>query len=140
MPCPMLHRRAFRRRLARQPHRSGSRHVGGLLRSLWEQIARRTPSASAMDIKAKILATASAAVLLGGISLAKAADTKTKEPGDQALTSINKNLQKDSDNRGLLTAKQRIERNQARQEARETADRDDMLRPDRPARLDRPGR
>jgi hypothetical protein len=95
-----------------------------------------------MDIKAKILATASAAVLLGGMSLAKAADTNTKEPGDQALTSINKNLNKDpdKDNRGLLNAKQRIERNQARREAREKADRDDMARPDRAARPDHPER
>ena len=91
-----------------------------------------------MNIKAKLLATTSAALLLGMVGVAKAADTDTKEPGDQALTSINKNLQKDPDNRGLLTAKQRIERNQARQEARETADRDNMLRPDRPARPDRP--
>lgn len=93
-----------------------------------------------MGIKAKLLATASAAVLLGGISLAKAADTDTKEPGDHALTSIDKNLKKDTDkdNRGLLNAKERIERNQARREAREKADRD--ARPDRPVRPDHPER
>lgn len=93
-----------------------------------------------MGVKAKILATASAAVLLGGISLAKAADTDTKQPGDQALSSIDKNLKKDPDNRGLLNAQQRIERNQARREAREKADRDDVARPDRPTRPDHPER
>ena len=93
-----------------------------------------------MGIKAKLLAAVSAMLLLGIAGSAAAADTGSKEPGDQGLTSIDKNLRKDPDNRGLENAQDRHERNQLRQETREKADRDHVARLERPERPERPDR
>lgn len=91
-------------------------------------------------ISGKTLLAAAAVILLGSIGISNA---QTTEPATQGLDSVEKNLAKDkdgdSDSHGLLNAKQRIERNQARQELREKAD-NDVARPDRPERPERPER
>jgi hypothetical protein len=92
-----------------------------------------------MRIGRTLLAAASVA-MLASIGMANA---QTKVPGTQALDSVDKNLAKDPDNRGLQTAQSRIERNQKRHalhkaEKAEHAEKTD--RPDRPAHPDRAGR
>lgn len=104
-----------------------------------------------MRIGRTLLAAASA-VMLASIGLANA---QTNVPGTQALDSVDKNLAKDPDNRGLETAQQRIERNQKRhalhkaamakhEEKVEHLEKVDHMekvdRPERPAHPDRPGR
>ncbi len=63
-----------------------------------------------MRINRTLLAAASA-VMLATIGVANA---QTNVPGAQALGSVDKNLAKDPDNRGLKNAQNRIERNQKR--------------------------
>ena len=85
----------------------------------------------------KTLLAAAAVILLGSIGISNA---QTTAPATQGLTSIDKNLAKDPDNRGLENAQDRHERNQLRQETREKADRDHVARLERPERPDRPER
>jgi hypothetical protein len=69
--------------------------------------------------KTKIAITVGTAFLLGAASASYAAETTVQsKPLDQALESIDKNLAKDSDNKGLLNAKEHLKANQLRQEAR----------------------
>ncbi len=103
-----------------------------------------------MRIGRTLLAAASA-VMLASIGLANA---QTNVPGTQALDSVDKNLARDPDNRGLETAQQRIERNQkrhalhkaemAKHEEKADIEKVDHMekvdRPERPAHPDRPGR
>ncbi len=98
-----------------------------------------------MRIASTFAALAAGAVLFGTVAPANA---QTATPSSQGLTSVDKNLAKDkdgdSDNKGLLTAQQRIERNQKRHALHEEelaerkADRPD--RPLRPEHPERPGR
>ncbi len=93
----------------------------------------------------RTLLAAAGTILLGSIGIASA---QTTAPATQGLTSVEKNLAKDkdgdSDNKGLLNAQQRIERNQKRQALHKAevverkADRPD--RPLRPEHPERPGR
>lgn len=122
-----------------------------------------------MNIRAKLLATASAFVVMGALASAKA-DDRTNVPGQQGLDSVDKNIakDKDSDNRGLTNAQQRIDDNMKDRAERKAAkadrddktahvkdkdkgrhDRDKAMRPeraeraekaDRPERPDRPER
>ena len=106
----------------------------------------------------RILLAAASVVMLAGIGVANAG---TNTPGTQALDSIDKNLAKDPDNRGLENAQDRIERNQKRHAAHkaamaeraekaehmEKAERAEKVehvekvdRPERPQHPDRPGR
>ena len=65
-----------------------------------------------MHIKAKFLAASCAAIVLGAVGIAKADDkTTTNVPGSQGLNSVDKNLARDPDNRGLTNARERIEDN-----------------------------
>jgi hypothetical protein len=108
-----------------------------------------------MRIGRTLLAAASA-VMLAGIGSANA---QTNVPGAKALDSIDKNLAKDPDNRGLANARDRIERNQKRhalhkadkaEDKAERAEKAEKMekvehvekvdRPERPAHPDRPGR
>jgi hypothetical protein len=96
----------------------------------------------------RILLAAASVVILTGIGPANAG---TSTPGTQGLDSVDKNLAKDPDNRGLENAQDRIERNQARHAAHEAAmaDRPERAervehvekvdRPERPEHPDRPG-
>lgn len=94
-----------------------------------------------MKIGNTMLAVAGA-VLLGSIGIANA---QTTAPATQGLKSVDKNLAKDkdgdSDNKGLLNAQQRIERNQKRHalDKAEVAERK-ADRPERPMRPERAGR
>ena len=104
-----------------------------------------------MRIGRTLLAAASV-VMLATIGMANAAETNV--PGTQALDSVDKNLAKDPDNRGLENAQDRIERNQTRHAAHkaamkaraekaeriEKAERVEKAeRPERPEHPDRPG-
>ncbi len=95
-----------------------------------------------MKIAGKLLVAAAGAVLLGGFGLANA---QTATPSSQGLTSVDKNLAKDkdgdSDNKGLLNAQRRIERNQKRHalHEQELAERK-ADRPEHPMRPERPER
>ena len=63
-----------------------------------------------------------AALFLGASSLVFAADTATtKEPLAQSTTSVEKNLTRDSDSKGLNNASTRLETNQDRIEAKKAA-------------------
>lgn len=108
-----------------------------------------------MRLKRTLLGTVSAVGILAAIGAANAQTADPKNvPGDQGLSSVEKNLAKDPDNRGLQNAKQRIEDNQADRAARKTAktDRDKVARaekaervekadrPEKPERPDRPER
>ncbi len=89
---------------------------------------------------ATFAALAAGAVLLGTVALANA---QTATPSSQGLKSVDKNLAKDTDNdnKGLRTARQRIERNQKRHALHkaELAERK-ADRPERPMRPERAGR
>lgn len=69
-------------------------------------------------------------------------------PLTQGMTSVDKNVKRDSDNKGLRNADQRLQTNQNRLEARkakvearvDTAKAQRMERPDRPERAGRAGR
>ncbi len=71
-----------------------------------------------MRVVAKLRAAACAAVLFGVVGVANAGD---KTPSTQGLDSVDKNLKRDPDNRGLENAQQRIEDNIKDRERRETA-------------------
>lgn len=98
-----------------------------------------------MKISSKLMAAVAGVLLFGSIGLASA---QTTTPSSQGLTSVQKNLAKDKDgdgdSKGLLTAQQRIERNQKRhalhkaEVAERKADRPE--RPMRPEHPERPGR
>ena len=76
----------------------------------------------------KLLATVSALVVMGALGVAKA-DDKTQPAGEQGLTSVDKNITKDSakgkDTRGLTNAQTRIQDNMQDRAGRKAADRDD---------------
>ena len=86
-----------------------------------------------------------AALMLGAIGIAKAADTDTKTPGAQGLESVDKNLNRDSDSHGLTNAQSHIQDNigdrAARKKAAHKADRDAKgMRVEKAERMERPGR
>ena len=54
-------------------------------------------------------------LLLGVASSSHAADAATKQPMDQAIKSVDKNLAKDPDNKGLNNAAERLQTNKERQ-------------------------
>ncbi len=93
-----------------------------------------------MKIANTLVIAAAGAVLLGTVALANA---QTATPSSQGLSSVEKNLAKDTDNdnKGLLTAQQRIERNEKRHALHkaELADRK-ADRAERPTRPERAGR
>lgn len=99
-----------------------------------------------MDFKAKLLAAVSATLIFGATSAAKADDMPGADgPGSQGLTSVDKNLTRDPDNRGLTNAQQRIEDNIQDRKDRKAgkADRDDNTgaeKAERPEKADRPDR
>jgi len=117
-----------------------------------------------MDFRAKLLAAAGAALIFGATGAVRADDAPaTKVPGSQGLISVDKNVTRDPDNRGLTNAQQRIEDNiQDRKDRKaDKADRDDKTahakdkdkvrhdrddkgmraeKADRPAKADRPDR
>ena len=75
-----------------------------------------------MRMREKLLAAVSALVIFGAVGVANAQAAETKNvPGDQALKSVDRNLAKDPDNRGLQNAQERIERNQDRREMTDKA-------------------
>lgn len=92
-----------------------------------------------MRVNVKLLTTLAVALILGGVVVAKAADTDTKTPGAQGLESIDKNLRKHPDNRGLENAQDRHERNQERRAAHKAhkIDRDDKVKAERPEKAER---
>jgi len=94
-----------------------------------------------MRVRSKLLATAAVIAVLGAAAGARADDkTAPNVPGEQGLTSVDKNLNKDSDNRGLTNAQRRIEDNiQDRRDRKAVkADRDDKTAHDKDkARHDR---
>ena len=110
-----------------------------------------------MSIRAKLLATVSALVVMGALGVAKA-DDKTQPAGEQGLKSVDKNITKDSakgkSNDGLTNAKTRIEDNMAERKAKDAKvdgddkkkkqhDADDKTHKDkveRAAKADRPER
>lgn len=53
----------------------------------------------------------SAAILLAVASVAHAAESTTALPGDKGLASVNKNLEKNPDNKGLQNASGKLEQN-----------------------------
>jgi len=83
---------------------------------------------------------ASVFVLLFGVANAQSTSdsTSTRKPLDQGISSVEKNLEKNPDNKGLRNAKERLQENQERFEARK-AERAERLaqRPDRPERAER---
>ncbi len=95
-----------------------------------------------MRIAGTFAALAAGAVLFGTVGLANA---QTATPSSQGLKSVEKNIAKDkdgdSDNKGLLNAQKRIERNQKRRALHkaELAERK-ADRPERPTRPERAGR
>lgn len=83
-------------------------------------------------------AVASSFALLFGAAYAQAqAPTTANTPLTQGISSVDKNLKKNPDNKGLQTASERLKENQARFEQREVTSLD---RPLRPERIERPGR
>lgn len=88
----------------------------------------------------RTLLAAAAAVTLATLGTANA---QTTTPATQGLDSVDKNLKRDPDNRGLKNAQQRIEANQKRF-AEHKADRvqkaERIERPERPDRPERGGR
>jgi len=52
-----------------------------------------------------------ATILLAAATAAHAADTATPLPGDKGMASVNKNLEKDPDNKGLQNAAAQHEKN-----------------------------
>lgn len=90
--------------------------------------------------------------LLFGVAAAQAQTVSNngaaQPPLTQGTTSVDKNLKRDPDNKGLQNADQRLQTNQNRLEARkakvetrvDTAKAQRMERPDRPERAGRAGR
>jgi hypothetical protein len=64
-------------------------------------------------------------LLLGVTSTSHAADPATKQPLDQARESVDKNLAKDPDNKGLQNAAERLQTNQERLE-KKRAEKEEM--------------
>ncbi len=102
-------------------------------------------------LKKKLALTIGAALLLGAAGTLQAADTDTDTtttsstatsgPMSQGLNSVDKNLAKDPDNKGLQTAQERLIRNRAekterleRVERAERVERPEVERPEREGR------
>lgn len=66
--------------------------------------------------KTKIAIAVGTLFLLGVASTSYAADPATKQPLDQAIKSVDKNLVKDPDNKGLQNAAGRLQTNKERHE------------------------
>lgn len=105
----------------------------------------------------------SVAILLATASVAHA-QTAAPLPGDQGITSVNKNLEKNPDNKGLLNADEKLKQNQIKHKAQaekrlekkeerseRKAERNEThtehheaagrpARVERPAKVDRPGK
>ena len=77
-----------------------------------------------MSIRAKLLATVSALVVMGALGVAKA-DDKTQPAGTQGLNSVDKNQDARPGNRGLTNAETRTQDNIQDRADRKAADRDD---------------
>lgn len=60
-------------------------------------------------------------LLLGGAGTSYAADSAAKQPLDQAIKSVDKNLAKDPDNKGLNNAAERLQTNQERHNKKRAA-------------------
>lgn len=71
----------------------------------------------------------SAVVLLAAASVAHAqtAATAPKLPGDQGATSVNRNLAKDPDNKGLQNAAEQLKENKAKHAAQRTEKQEDKM-------------
>lgn len=82
----------------------------------------------------RFLAAGSLIVLLG-VAHAQTSTTAAK-PLDQGISSVDKNLQRDPDNKGLQTASERLKRNQRRIEEQRAA-RDQRVDDARAQRFDR---
>src|SRR3990170_18002 len=88
-------------------------------------------------------------LLLGVASTSYAADPAAKQPLDQAIKSVDKNLARDPDNKGLQNAAERLQTNQERyekkraeQKAKRQEHKDDQAekRVERPEKAERPER
>jgi len=85
-------------------------------------------------------------MFLGISGISQAADSTAKKPLDQAIESIDKNLAKDPDNKGLLNAAERLQTNKERYEQKRAAQNAKRLehsgdraeRAERPERIERP--
>ncbi len=94
-----------------------------------------------MHVRAKLLAAACAAVLFGAVGVADADDkTPSNAPGTQGLDSVDKNLKRDPNNRGLENAQQRIEDNIKDREQRKAARSDRDHKTKHKARRDHDGK
>lgn len=102
----------------------------------------------------------SAIVLLAAASVAHAQTTTPKLPGDQGAASVDKNLAKDPDNKGLQNADEQLKKNKAKhaeqlkkrtekhedmmeKKAERKESREKMERPgkvERPDKMERPGK
>jgi hypothetical protein len=85
----------------------------------------------------RTLLAAVAAVTLATLGIANAQMTA---PATQGLDSVDKNLKRDPDNRGLQNAQRRIETNQERFAEHKTEQAERMDRAERPERPERPER
>lgn len=85
----------------------------------------------------RTLLAVAAASLLATIGIANA---ETKTPSAQGLDSVDKNLAKQPDNRGLKNAQTRIEANQKRHALHKAAVAERVEKPARPERPDHPER
>lgn len=110
--------------------------------------------------KTRAAIAAGTLLLLGVASTSYAADPAAKQPLDQAIESVDKNLAKDPDNKGLQNAAERLRINQERHkqkraeqkakreehkddQAEKRAEREKAERPERaerPEKAGRPGR
>lgn len=102
--------------------------------------------------KTRAVIVAGALLLLSAAGTSHADDPATKQPLDQAMESVDKNLARDPDNKGLQNAaerlqtnKERHEKKRAEQKAKRQKHKDDQAekraeRPQKPARPEKPGR
>ena len=75
-----------------------------------------------MRVKKKLLASACAIAVFGAVGIASAADRPSGNvPGTQGLDSVDKNLNRDSDSRGLTNAQSHIQDNIGDRAARKKA-------------------
>lgn len=98
--------------------------------------------------KIKTVITVATVFLLSVAGTSYAADTAAKQPLDQAIKSVDKNLAKDPDNKGLQNAAGRLQANKERHDekrAERAAKRQDKKerhaeRAERPEKTERPER
>lgn len=102
--------------------------------------------------KTRAVIAAGTLLLLSVAGTSHADDPATKQPLDQAMESVDKNLARDPDNKGLQNAaerlqtnKERHEKKRAEQKAKRQKHKDDQAekraeRPEKPARPEKPGR